>query len=380
MFARIALAGMAATAAALGPAHAGETLRLSVVSALPEAHTALGIFRNRFQAEINRRLAEAGESEVDWDGFHARTLSRYGGTLEAVEDELALFGIVAVNYETVRLPLQQLTFQMPFTTEDCGIVADAYRGVHETVEGVHDDVGKARQTLLAGIASDAYNLVAVHKIRNAGEVRGVHVGMSGRMEEWISGVGGLPVRLPDDVIGLRLADGSLSAALLPTTEIGRLALSLDAGHYTRTGFGAQVPYVVTVNTRLFEALPEAVRAAVRATVPGFVDAAADDYCAAGEAALAQILDHGVSTAKLLKSRRYQWAEALPAIAMRWARVHDAAGRPGSAAVAAYMDGLRDAGVSLARDWAAESATMSVDGPVIGADAMPKQPDEQPTDG
>jgi TRAP-type C4-dicarboxylate transport system substrate-binding protein len=384
MFARIAFVGMAVVAAALAPVHlradSGEPVRLSVVSPLPEAHTARAVFEDRFQEEISRRLGEAGAGEVIWEGFHERTLARHGGTLEAVEDQLAMFGIIAVNHETERLPLQHLTFRMPFTTEDCVIVAKAYRHVHEHVEGMGADAEAARQILLAGIASDGYNIIATQKIRNAGEIRGINIALTDRVEDWIVGVNGVPVRILADVIGMRIMDGTVAGALLPTTEIGRLGLKLDANHFTRTGFGAQVSFAVTVNTLLVEGLPEPVREAVRATLPDFVESAASDYCAAGDAAVAHLRAHGASTAKLLKSRRYQWAETLPPLATDWAREHDAAGRPASEAVAMFMAQLREAGVTLTRDWSAVSATGTVGGPEIGAEVQPEPEDAHRTDG
>jgi TRAP-type C4-dicarboxylate transport system substrate-binding protein len=247
--------------------------------------------------------------------MHAGTLTRMGGALEAVEDDLALIGIVSVNHEAQRLPLQNLTFQMPFTTESCVIVGAAYQAVHRDVGGMTDALSAARQTFLSGIASDGYNFISVQSIRNAAEVRGLKVGMVDRLEAWIAGVEGIPQRLPDDTMRLRMEAGALGAAILPTSEIGRLGLKLQADHYTRTGFGSQVPFVLTVNTRALKALPDAVR-----------------------------------TTKLLKTRRFQWADHLPPLAQIWATAHDAAGRPGSKAVALFMDELRTAGVTLTRDW------------------------------
>jgi TRAP-type C4-dicarboxylate transport system substrate-binding protein len=368
MLARNALTALAVVLATTVSSHAGEDVRLSVVSALPKKHHAVEIFRTRFQDAIAARLAKAEAGEIAWDEHHERTLAHFVGTLEAVEDELALFGIVAVKHEVKRLPMQHMTFRMPFTTEECAVVANAYRHVHETVAGMSAGIEKARQSFVAGMASDGYNIIAVHKISNAGEVRGRAIGMSDRIECWIGGVDGQTLRLPADTIGARLEDGSLVAAVLPTTEIGRLALKLQADHYTRTGFGAQVPFVVTVNTRLFEALPEAIRAAVHDAVPGFVTEAANDYCAAGEAALEALRSQGVRTAKLLKSRRFQWAEALPPLAQQWAKAQDEAGNPGTDAVATYMKQLREAGVTLARDWSAASATGQLEREVIGEEA------------
>jgi len=344
------IAGLGLVLSAASSWAAEDALHLSVVSALPKNHVALKIFRERFQSEVERRMAEAEAGTVVWDETHAGTLARYGGVLEAVEDDLALFGIVSVNHETKRLPLQNLTFRTPFTTESCVTVGSAYHAIRQTLDGMTAPFAAARQTYLAALASYGYDFIATQKIRNAADMRGVPMAVTDRIEDWIAGVDGAPVRLQAKLLNARLEDGALVGALLPTTEMQRLGLKRHADHFTRTGFGAQVPFVVTVNTKAFDALPAALHEAVRETVSDFVPAAAEDYCAAGLAALEKLKTQGIRTAKLLKSRREQWSSVLPPMAQAWARRNDQAGRPGSQAVAAYMNHLEVAGARVMRDW------------------------------
>lgn len=344
-------AGICGVFLAISPALAGGNgVSLSVTSGLPERHPALKIFRDRFQSEVNRRLADAGHESPRWVETHDGTLSRFGGTLEAVEDDLSLFGIVAVNHETKRLPLQNLTFRTPFTTENCELVAGAYHAVHRTIDGMEGPFAAARQLYLAPVASDAYNIIAVRKISNAADVRGVTVGMVDRIEGWLEGVDAIPVPIRADLIASRIEAEVLAGAVLPNSEMRRLRLKDLADHFTRTGFGAQVPFIVTVNARRFSELPESVRDAVSETADAFVAGAAADYCAAGARALETMKAEGLRTAKLLKSRREQWASALAPLAQSWAQRNDKAGRPGSRAVAAYISHLREGGMRLTRDW------------------------------
>lgn len=350
MLKRSLIAGLGLALSVGSSSAADDTLHLSVVSALPKNHVALKIFRERFQSEVERRLADAEFGPVVWDETHAGTLARFGGVLEAVEDDLALFGIVSVNHESKRLPLQNLTFRAPFTTESCVMVGNAYHAIHQTLDGMTAPFAAARQTYLAALASDSYNFIATRSIRNAADVRGMPIAVADRIEDWVAGVDGVPVRLQAKLVNARLEEGALIGALLPTTEMQRLRLKQHADHYTRTGFGAQVPFVVSMNTKAFAALPEAVREAVLDTASDFVPAAANDYCAAGDTALENLKAQGIRTAKLLKSRREQWSSVLPPMAQAWARRNDQAGRPGTQAVAAYMNLLEVAGARVMRDW------------------------------
>ncbi|MBO6783178.1 MAG: hypothetical protein JJ899_07900 [Alphaproteobacteria bacterium] len=370
-------AGLCGALLATSPAMAGKAdVTLSVTSGLPANHAALKIFRERFQKEVDSRLSETGGPAVRWVETHGGTLSQLGGTLEAVEDDLSLFGIVAVNHEAKRLPLQDLTFQMPFTTENCRLVAVSYHAVHRTIDGMDAPLAAARQLYLAPIASDAYNIIAVRKVGNAGDVRAMPLGIADRLEGWLDGVDAVPVPIRADLIASRIEAEVLIGAVLPDTEMRRLGLKTLADHYTRTAFGSQVPYIVTVNARRFADLPEAVRAAVSQAAGTFVSAAADDYCAAGAAALEKMKGEGLRTIKLLKSRREQWASALAPLAQRWAQRNDTAGHPGSRAVMAYMSHLRDGGMRLTRDWtraapAGGIETLPAEDSPVGAGAVTK---------
>ena len=350
MYGKQLVVGLGLALFAAAPAHAGDARHLSVASGLPEYHQALKIFRQGFQSEIKRRAAEAELGEIVWDETHAGTLSHFGGVLEAVEDDLAMFGIVSVNHETRRLPLQDMTFHAPFTTESCRIVGNAYHANHQTLDGMTSSLDSARQRYLSAIPVDAYNFISVRKIRNLDDVRGLQIGVTDRIDGWLDGVDGIPVRLRPDLVAARIEAGVLVGALLPNTEMKRLGLKKLADHYTRTGFGAQVPFIVTVNARAFATLPKSLREIIQDVANDFVPMAGAEYCAAGADALDDLKKQGIGTAKLLKSRRIQWAESLSPLAQAWALRNDKAGLPGTAAIAAYMNHMKVAKVTVTRDW------------------------------
>src|SRR5690606_919296 len=102
----LALAVPAAGARAEEPP-AGGPLAVTVVSALPGDHPVLRIFRARFQDALDRRLAEAGGGRaIVWREVHDGIIAEAGGVFEAVEDDLAAIGIVGIDAEADRLPLQ----------------------------------------------------------------------------------------------------------------------------------------------------------------------------------------------------------------------------------------------------------------------------------
>ena len=69
-----------------------------------------------------------------------------------------------------------------------------------------------------------------------------------------------------------------------------------------------------------------------------------------EAALQQMEEGGAVITRLSDEDRAKWAAALPQIAEAWAKNAEEQGLPGSEVLDAYMGLLKDAGVSVGRDW------------------------------
>lgn len=356
--ATLALPVAPAAAGSSGEAHGAAApegaIRATVASALPANHAALMIYLEKFQSELDRRLSEAGAPAIAWRPAHEGLLAQDGGVLEAVEDNLAAFGIVSVDAETERLPLQNITQQLPFTTERCEVVAKAYHATQRTVAGMDGPFNAARQRYLAPIAADEPSFAGIIKITNAGEVRGRPIGMTAQYAAWLDGVQAIPVRMPEVSMADRLESQSLFAVLMPASDVVRLRLRPVAEYFTDTGFGSQVSHVVTVNARWYAAQPDAVRTAIDETAGAFVVAGAEAYCAAGRKAREKLRASEVRSASLLRSRREQWVAALPPLGWEWARANDAAGRPGTVALSDFVARLEKAGVTFLRDWTSPS--------------------------
>ena len=59
---------------------------------------------------------------------------------------------------------------------------------------------------------------------------------------------------------------------------------------------------------------------------------------------------GAKVIYLSDAERKRWAEKLPNVAMNWAESMEQKGMPGKAVLKGYLDGLRQRGTVLVRDW------------------------------
>jgi TRAP-type C4-dicarboxylate transport system substrate-binding protein len=345
----IAATALALTAAE--PASAGATETFTVVSGLPAEHPAIRIFREHFRAAVEKEMAEAGDGvTLKWRPAYDSTIAKQGDVLEAISDGVGDIGVIAVDSETRRLPLQNISFHLPFTTTQCTAAAGAYHALHTQIAEMNQPWQQAGQVYLANITTDGYGLFTGPKVKQVEDLRGLTLAVGVRIEPWLSGVAAKPFRLPAGQLAGMLEANAVDGAIMPITEFAELETEQRPNNYLLAEFGPQTAYVVTINERRFAAMPGALREALLAAADQFVPVAAEAYCDAGASALAAMKKAGMSTQKFFRSRREQWIVALPPLGQMWADAREAEGYAGKEILTAYMDHLRAAGAKPKRDW------------------------------
>lgn len=349
------LAGIIAATAivltAVEPVAAGGTETFTVVSGLPGGHPAVRIFREHFRAAVEQQMAAAGDgTKPKWSPAYDGTIAKHGEVLEAIADGVGDIGIIAVDYETRRLPLQDISFNLPFVTTQCAIAAGAYHALHKENIDMNRPWHEAGQFYLANITTDGYGLFTGQKIKQIADLRGLTLAVAIRIEPWLSGLAAKSIRLPLGQFAGTLEAGAIDGAIMPITEIADLKLERQLNNYLLTGFGPQTAYVITFNERRFADLSAPLRDALLAAADQFVPAGAQAYCDAGSSLLADLKKRSLSTQRFFRSRREQWVAALPPLGQIWASAREAEGYAGTEILTAYMDNLRAAGAKPMRDW------------------------------
>jgi len=77
---------------------------------------------------------------------------------------------------------------------------------------------------------------------------------------------------------------------------------------------------------------------------------AEAQAARADKAMAAMKAGGATVVYLSEAERQRWANKLPNVPMQWAASMEKKGLPGKAMLKGYLDGLRQRGVKLARDW------------------------------
>ncbi len=147
-----------------------------------------------------------------------------------------------------------------------------------------------------------------------------------------------------------LQTGVVDAALLWPEAAETYKIAEVAPYMLRADLGAVNTKTVTVNADTWAKLPEEVRVILREVAVEYRDRVADVAMEVAAASIAAYEAAGGTVINLSPEARSAWANSMPDIAGEWAADLDAAGRPGTAMLHAYMAKMRAAGQVPARNW------------------------------
>ena len=119
-----------AVAAFAAPADATETIKMTISSGHPIIFPWIKHLHETFVPTINAELAKTGKYKIDWTEAYGGTLAKLGSELETVEQGISDMGMVSTILQSAKMPLQNVTFYVPFGPEDTTVVTDAMDSLH----------------------------------------------------------------------------------------------------------------------------------------------------------------------------------------------------------------------------------------------------------
>ena len=342
--AMIGLGAMASGAAA------AETIRLTAISGYSPQASWVQVFREAWVPEVQRRLAETGNYELEIvEAFG--TVVKPRGELEATQKGIGDIGLVVSVFHADKLPLTSVAFVTPFVTTDLTLNARVYDQLTAEFPRMRsnwDDFGMEFLGHMGTIKS--YAVLSRDPIEKIEDFTDRKFSGAGLNLTWISGLGatGVPsavTKFYSDV------DSGVTDGMIAWPEaIGAYKLCEAAPHLLLADMGAVTSFAVAVNKKTWGGLPEEVQTAMRAATPIYRDELAARTSAGHDAGIAECEAQGGTVHHLAAEERARWAAALPPIARDWAQAADKQGFPGTQVLARYMEFMREHGQPIARDW------------------------------
>ena len=329
-------------------ARAATTINIQIGSSHPTSNIWAHAMQSALQPEVDRLLIEAGDNyRIRWHENYGGTLYRFTDTRAAVRDGIVDIGMVGTLWEGSAMPLQNVTYYMPFANQDHNMVIEVFDELTETLPELQSGWTSQNMLHLSSLVTDSYDIYANFPIASVADIGNRRLNAPGSSANWLANTGATPVDGALTTYYTDIQTGVSEGALSFATGIQPTRVYEVAPHLARVGFGAMYFGGIAANLQFFNRLPEEVQAAIREAGRLTSRAHGAYVTARAEAGVAEMQAAGLQVSDLSDAAKTEWAERLPNIARTWA---DANGPAAVVVARAYFDALRARGVTPARDW------------------------------
>jgi TRAP-type C4-dicarboxylate transport system substrate-binding protein len=334
-------------------AHAQQEINLTVAAgqalrALPP----LALLSEWWVPEVNKRVKAANLNiKINWKEAYAGSLLKPTKVLEGTRDGITDIGFEPTIFHPDKLPLEQVSFMVPFTTSDVVLVGKAIEKMHTTLPEYKAQYDKFDVVRLAGSSYDSYELFTTTPVKTFADLQGKKIATAGAALQWLRGTPAAPVQSNMMLYYNSAKTGVIDGFIIFPSAVRGMKYPEAAPNLTMVGFGAQYAAALLVNKNVWNKLPPELQKIMRET--------AMEWGAKADAMMQDRGKDGMEAAKgfpnahvfvLSREEQVKWANAMPNIAKEWADGLDKQGLPGSKALAAYMTEIRASGAKPVRDW------------------------------
>ncbi len=343
------LAGLILAVGSL-PASA-ENFRLTAAAGHPTSLHLIGVFKDYFIPEVDRRLGAAGgKHKITWTQAWGGTLVKFDGVLEAVEEGIIDIGWVGTLFEEAKLPLHSVTYVTPFSCEDVTVVIETVHKLHEKLPVLRQQWDKYNQIYLGSTGVDNYHLYTNFPIKSLDDLKGKRLGTPGTVANFLQGTGAVAVSSPIPEFYNSIKTGVYQGAVTFFSAAGPNRLVEVAPHVTLVGIGAMYVGGFTINKKTFHRFPPELQKLFIEVGHDYTKQAAKVQAEASETFRVQMQKAGAKFLPLPAEDKAHWVKAMPNLAKDWTTRLEAQGLPANTVLKAYMDELRQRGFKPLRDW------------------------------
>lgn len=348
---------MGATLAAMTalPVAAQERISAVVIDGYPDRALWVKEFTNFFIPEVDKRLAEAGNYQMDWQENYGGSIVKPRGVLEGVQLGLGDIGIVTTIFHSSKLPSQGISGSTPFVASDARAVAKAVDEIAREFPAMNNEFAAQNQVYLAtGVVLDTYQLFCTSEVSSVADLEGRKIAGAGLNLRYLEGI--------KDTAGVRggltdfynmLQTGLVDCGMLWPEAAKTFKIAEVAPYMLKADLGAVNSKTITVNADYWAKLPDEVKDVLKAVAIDYRDHVAGIAMDRAAASADAYVEAGGTIVEVSADDRAMWAKAMPNIAQEWAATLNDKGEQGSEMLAAYLGKLEAAGFTGVRDWTAE---------------------------
>ena len=326
-------------------------IKLTIASSHSTGLAWVGVMHTLVVPETNRRLQAMGSPyHIRWTETYGGSLYKYADTLEAVEIGLTDMGWVGTLWELSKMPLQNVTYYVPFSSNDYHMIYQIMNELHRTLPAMNEAWTQQNQHFLGANALDSYHLLTNFPVDSVDDLQGRKILAPGPAASWLEGTGAVAVDGGLTTYYTQIQTGVADGVLTILTGAPPYRIHEVAPYITLVGLGGQVSGSMTINLDTWNALPADVQQVLTELGPEYSAGVAADLDARYQRGLDSMQKDGAIVTTLPIEEKMKWIAALPDIATRWVEATEKRGIPAGEILRAYMNAVRERGGKPLRDW------------------------------
>lgn len=313
----------------------------------PWVHT----LKNHFVPQFRQRVAaQTGVDRIRWIEVYGGALSKWKISLETVAIGLADIGWVGSLWEPAKMPLQNITYHLPFITEDLGRLVQVYNDIHRDLPAARDAWRAHNQMYLGATGIDTYHLLTKFPVTSLDDLKGRKILAPGPSAVWLKGTGAVPVNGALTTYYTQLKTGVADGTVSILTGAHPYRIHEVAPYITLVGIGAQITGALSINLDAFNRLSKTEQEILQTLGDEYSRMSAAETERRYKTALATLAAEGAIVSSLPPSDKQRWIDGLPEYGREWVERHEANGLPAHLMLSMLMNSLRDAGIKPQRNW------------------------------
>ena len=307
--------------------------------------------RDFFVPEFNRRVqARTGGNGYGWIEAYGSALLKWHNGLETVSIGLTDFGWVGTLWEPAKMPLQNITYYLPFIIDDLRVLMRTFNEIHATLPAARQAWANHNQVFLAATGIETYHLLTNFPVHSLDDLNGRKILAPGPSAVWLKGTGAVPVNGALTTYYTQLKTGVADGTVSMVTGAYPYRIHEVAPYLTLVGIGAQFAGALSVNLDSWNRFSEVERTILRELADEYTDRSALAVEQRYATALAAMVAEGTMVSTLPASEKQKWIDGLPEYGKQWVERNEAKGLPADEMLHLLMDGVRRAGLQPQRDW------------------------------
>ena len=328
-------------------AAAQEVIRMTAAAGHPPIFLWVKLVRETFMATVDAELAKSGKYKMAWNEAYGGTLAKIGSELETMQQGISDLGLVGSVFHSGKLPLNNVTYFVPFGPADANIVTKSVSNAQDTPELIAE-WAKYNVVYLAGFAIDNYYIAANFPFSKIEDLRGKKIGGAGPNLNWIKNTGAVGVQGSLNTFYNDIKTGVYDGAFVFATAAVPSKLFEVAPNLIKLDFGAMHAGALAVNKGRWDKLPDEVKAAFRKGANAYKATYLTEQTARIESSLAAWQKAGGKLVVVEPAERAKLVKLVPNPTKDWFK--QAGAGPAKKVLTSYMDAARATGFKFARDF------------------------------